>query len=59
MSRRSGDILCRGPSCYQAEAVPQDCQSVIIILMTRKALLAMSSLVCAKANEQRPNCKIN
>lgn len=51
--------LCAEPSCHWAEAVPQDCQSVIIILMTCIALLAMSSLVCAKANEQRPNCKIN
>lgn len=47
------------PSCQGAEAVPLECQSVIIILMTRIALLAMSSLVCAKANEQHPNCKIN
>lgn len=47
------------PSCQGAVAVPLECQSVIIILMTRIALLAMSSLVCAKANEQHPNCKIN
>lgn len=47
------------PSCQGAEAVPPECHSVIIILMTRIALLAMSSLVCAKANEQHPNCKIN
>lgn len=46
-------------SCHGAETVPSECQSVIIILMTRVALLAMSSLVCAKANEQHPNCKIN
>lgn len=51
--------LCAEPSCHWAEAVPQELQSVIIILMTCIALLAMSSLVCAKANEQRPNCKIN
>lgn len=51
--------LCAEPSCHRAETVPQECQSVIIILMTCIALLAMSSLVCAKANEQRPNCKIN
>lgn len=51
--------LCAEPSCHRAEAVPQECQSVIIILMTCIALLAMSSLVCAKANEQHPNCKIN
>lgn len=50
---------CAKPSCHWAEAVPQDCQSVIIILMTCIALLAMSSLVCAKANEHCPNCKIN
>lgn len=51
--------LCAEPSCHWAEPVPQDFQSVIIILMTCIALLAMSSLVCAKANEQCPNCKIN
>lgn len=51
--------LCAEPSCHWAEAVPQEFQSVIIILMTCIALQAMSSLVCAKANEQRPNCKIN
>lgn len=51
--------LCAQPSCHWAEAVPQEFQSVIIILMTCIALLAMSSLVCAKANEQCPNCKIN
>lgn len=59
MSRRSGGVVSRAPSCRGAEAVPQEGQSVIIILMTRIAMLAMSSHVCAKANGLRPNCKIN
>lgn len=55
----AGQVTFGESSCHWAAEVPQELQSVIIILMTHIALLAMSSLVCVKANEQCPNCKIN